>query len=108
MKILIVHPEGNITNNPHLLGVLGLFVERRVAVDVLIPNRPDIEAGSLFPGCTVLKAPVTPRAYLDHTLLLRGAGPEDIDHRVASFCEWRNDYEFIVGIDRGIIEAAMN
>ncbi len=106
MKLLILHPEGNVTNNPHLFGLLELLTARKVAVDIVIPDRPDVAAGSIMPGCTVVKTPAEPRGFLDHTLLLRGVPDGRSGEKIAAFINEYGPYDFVIGIDRGIIEAA--
>ncbi|NDJ10849.1 MAG: hypothetical protein EBY17_06605 [Acidobacteriia bacterium] len=39
-RVLIVHPEGNLNNNPNLTGIVELLVEAGYAVDVKCPRMP--------------------------------------------------------------------
>jgi O-antigen biosynthesis protein len=107
MRLLVVHPEGNVTNNPHLYALVGSLVAAGVEVDLLIPDRPDLEAGTLVTGCTVVKAPVEPMSFHDHTLLLRGVGAAGATEAIRTFNDRRGRYNFILGVDRGIIEASL-
>lgn len=49
-KILIIHPEGNIKNNPNLYAVAKLMVQQGYEVLVYSQYRPNIYQGDLFPG----------------------------------------------------------
>lgn len=49
-KILIVHPEGNIKNNPNLFAITRMMVENGWEVLVYSRRRPGIYQGDIFPG----------------------------------------------------------
>ena len=49
-KILIVHPEGNIKNNPNLFAVVKMVIARGWEVLVYSRCRKEIYQGEIFPG----------------------------------------------------------
>ena len=98
MRILIVHPEGNINNNPNLTAMVNAFHEEGFAVDVLAEIRGGIyqhNSGSF-------------NLYLVNNIdfILRLLMPERfyskaLRHLVGWF---GRSYDFIIGVDAvGII-----
>ena len=51
-KILIIHPEGNIKNNPNLYYFTKELVNQGFGVIVLSRRRPEIYQDTLFPGAS--------------------------------------------------------
>jgi glycosyltransferase involved in cell wall biosynthesis len=105
MRILVVFPEGNVTNNPHMFGLLSLLSRDRHQVEVVIPNRDDVPSGELMPGIVIVKLPVGMPTQADSSLILRNASPEQIVPRIQNFLSERGGFELVIGVDRGIIEA---
>lgn len=90
MNLLIVHPDGNINENPNLWGIVEILTRRGYVVDIVSPkNRPH----QLSPaqGSRML------RYSADHAQLV-GAGdaPETLRER----------YEWVIGVDQGMLTAA--
>jgi glycosyltransferase involved in cell wall biosynthesis len=106
-KILIIHPEGNINNNPNLTGIVKILAEHNYWIDIISPKRPEIyqhfqsqnaqlqliDAGNISStdGFVFLA-----NKRFDSSNELKNYIRDDIDH-----------YDLIIGIDRGIIEASL-
>ncbi len=52
-KILIIHPEGNINNNPNLTGIVEILCENNYLVHICSPTRKDICQESPCDGATL-------------------------------------------------------
>ena len=52
MKITVIHPEGNINNNPHLSGFVDLLCESGFDVQVISPIKPQIYQNKPIQRCT--------------------------------------------------------
>ncbi len=90
-KILLLHPEGNINNNPNLTGVVELLCESGCSVDIYSHKSRGFYQSSPCPGAAL---------YLEN--------PEDIRElialTVAKFC---TPCDLVLGVDQeGIIEAS--
>lgn len=81
-KILIIHPEGNIKNNPNLFAITRMMVESDWEVLVYSQKRPNIYQGEIFPGARFVFFPTTVRETIN---LEKSFANEDI--------------RFIIGID---------
>lgn len=106
-RLLFVYPEGNITNNPHFSALITLLGQAGFVCDILIPDREDTAPGEIFPGCFVIKTSVPPRPLAEDALLTRGLTDQaEINQQLQNFLNSHARYDHIIGIDRGIIEAA--
>lgn len=81
-KILIVHPEGNIKNNPNLFAITRMMVEDGWEVLVYSRRRPGVYQGDIFPGARFVFFEDTVRETIR---LERSFADEDI--------------RFVIGID---------
>ena len=98
MNILLVHPEGNFNYNANLGGMLELLGEAGHRVTYVAPLKPRINQHSDAPW---LKVVLTEHHQVRGRLLFPGIQREqDIDAGA-----WVG-YELVVGVDRGIIDAA--
>lgn len=90
-KILIVHPEGNIKNNPNLFALAKLIVEQGWEVLVYSRKRPEIYQGEIFNGASFV--------YFPNTLW----ETYSLERSFASL-----DIRFVIGIDNyGVYKAQM-
>ena len=103
-RLLIIHPEGNINNNPNLSGIVQILCEQGYRIDYCafhknIPQEPPCDGvrmrlyasngrteidGFVMLDSHILESSEKVKSYINHTL------PK---------------YSLIIGIDRGIIEA---
>lgn len=106
-RVLIIHPEGNLNNNPNLTGIVELLVEAGYSVDVKCPRMP-----------------ISQTAPCDHVRLRFELGlfsrrqPRLIDRfrfhvltgLVALLCDPKilfQRYALVIGVDRyGLVEAS--
>ena len=81
-KILIIHPEGNIKNNPNLFAITRMMVDAGWDILVYSQKRSGIYQGEIFPGARFVFFPGTLRETI---YLERSFANEDI--------------RFVIGID---------
>lgn len=89
-RILIIHPEGNISNNPNLHGIVELLCENGFTVDVCSNFREDI-----YQHSPVVKA----NLYLENE-----HDPRKLTEIILK--KYLTRYCLVVGVDLGIIEAS--
>lgn len=81
-KILIIHPEGNIKNNPNLFAITRMMVKSGWEVLVYSQKRPNIYQGEIFSGARFVFFPTTVREIIK------------LENSFAN-----EDIRFIIGID---------
>jgi O-antigen biosynthesis protein len=95
LKILIAHPEGNLNYNPNLAGLVELLTEAGHLVTYVAPRQAELDQTTTMPRLTMR--------------LLDGRN----EHGPLFFPETQDDvsawggYNLVIGIDRGIVEAAV-
>ncbi|MCK9224196.1 MAG: hypothetical protein M0R46_15385 [Candidatus Muirbacterium halophilum] len=91
-KILVIHPEGNIFNNPNLYEIL-VFLNKNYNVSVLIPkieinqNNKDKK-----PPCKIIEYS---NIYNEENLIFQSSMLIDFLERYLLY-----DYDFVIGVDR--------
>jgi glycosyltransferase involved in cell wall biosynthesis len=105
MKILIIHPEGNIHNNPNLIGIVDILTDAGFTVEVMSPRRPALYQGEIRPNVkfSVVDVPSwRPGAFIFSNLNQSEWNnlPDAVNSRVG-------ECDFVFGIDDGIAEAAL-
>ena len=90
-KILIIHPEGNINSNPNLYSIVEILSGEGYFIDIYSPKRSNLDQ-----TLTIKNARLLVEDYSDFDSL------EDVIKQKYSL-----DYKLIIGIDVGIIEAAL-
>jgi hypothetical protein len=91
-KILIIHPDGNVNNNPHLFSLVSSLSTDGFLIDILSPKKPYISQESPCDGANMYIAD------LSHDDFIESAQDVfDISDR---------KYDLIIGIDQGIRAAA--
>lgn len=103
VKILVIHPEGNINNNPNLSGIVEILCENNYSVDILSPklNIPQIAPcdGSKF----ILFNRKLKKIEQKFSGLIQ-YNPLFVQLKRSHF---KGRYNLIIGVDRdGIIEAS--
>jgi O-antigen biosynthesis protein len=102
MNILIVHPEGNINYNTNLFGLVELLGDAGHSVTYVAPRRANLDQESRI---------ATVNIKLREDCKVHGPvlfpGVEEIDDPATrrDFETWRG-FDLVLGVDRGIIEAA--
>ena len=88
VKVLIIHPEGNIKNNPNLYYFTKELVGNGFEVIVYSAYRPEIYQGDLFPGASCIYYTSSHKKEIVTLLFLL-----------------KQNISFILGVDEGIIKA---
>ena len=106
-KILIIHPEGNIYNNPNLLGIVEILSENNYHVDVYSLKRDNIYQTSeknsinlyLFSSDGIVD-------FNSGYVCLAEKKPKN-ENELFEIISEIPYYDLIIGVDRGIIEASI-
>lgn len=88
MKLLIIHPEGNIKNNPNLYFFCKELVERGFSIKLYSKLRPGIYQGDLFPGAE-----------------FRYQTQNRIENFKTKKALLKEQFDYVIGIDEGIVDA---
>src|SRR4030042_5848900 len=88
-RIMIIHPEGNINNNPNLTGIVEILTENDFFIDIYSPQRNDKYQ---FSPCNNVR------------LILQK--PKCKSLILTTLSKYLTNYDLIIGVDQGIIEAA--
>jgi hypothetical protein len=90
-KICLIHPEGNINNNPNLSGIVEILCGNGYRVDIYSTYRPEIYQK---PPCQGSKLILENRSnILDYEKIIR--------------YKYSQNYHLVIGVDIGIIEAGI-
>ncbi len=107
-RILIIHPEGNIHNNPNLLGIVNIICELGYFVDVFSIKRDEIYQREICKNSEHYlfenkhKIPIH-EGYVSILSL-----DEINDETIISFLKTKiKKYDLVIGVDRGILEASL-
>ena len=107
-KILLIHPEGNINNNPNLTGIVEILCENGYAVEIVSPLRRDLFQKQPCEGSSLR---LIDFSDFGHALYYGFLLPQDLNATSASLVSYINNtfgkVDFIFGVDRGIIEASV-
>ncbi len=102
-RILIIHPEGNLNNNPNLTGIVEILCEKGNSVDIYSRKRTHFTQIAPCPLSQFITTSINDPA--DTAVLL---APESVlsKEERADLKSCFEQYDLIVGVDRGIIEAS--
>lgn len=102
-RIMIIHPEGNLNNNPNLTGIVEILCEKGHKVDIYSPRlghmgqcAPCQGARFILAENTVGVITVLPAESFKTTEALSDYISREIP-----------GYDLVIGVDRGIIEASI-
>ncbi|OGT98222.1 MAG: hypothetical protein A2X80_06620 [Geobacteraceae bacterium GWB2_52_12] len=101
-RILIIHPEGNLNNNPNLTGIVEILCENGYAVDIYSRKRTHLTQVAPCPTSRFITTSIadptdTAVLFIPESVLSQ----EALSDLKNSF----EQYDLVVGVDRGIIEA---
>jgi glycosyltransferase involved in cell wall biosynthesis/cytochrome c-type biogenesis protein CcmH/NrfG/ubiquinone/menaquinone biosynthesis C-methylase UbiE len=102
---MIIHPEGNINNNPNLTGIVEILCEQGFAVDIYSPRNPSIPQSSPCAGARLILSDLAERLHF--CALFPQSVLEDAGNLIAFVDEKVPRYDLIIGVDQGIIEAGI-
>lgn len=105
-RIAIFHPEGNVLNNPNLFGMVEILCEQGYSVDIISGANPQIPQqapckNSRFVAVDQSLFPNRDRLLIADQVVGEADIYKDLVH--SSFSR----YDLVIGVDRGIIEAAV-
>jgi glycosyltransferase involved in cell wall biosynthesis len=106
-KILIIHPEGNINNNPNLTGIVEILCENNYTVHIYSLKRHGIYQQTPCPGSRLFLVESVNTSFTENFLLLNNHTVEKGENLAFHINKKISHYDLIIGIDRGIIEAAV-
>ena len=102
-QILIIHPEGNLNNNPNLTGIVEILCENGHEVDVYSRKRTHLSQIAPCPLSRFITTSITDPAdtaviFVPESVLSK----ETLSDLKSSF----EHYDLVMGVDLGIIEAS--
>ena len=106
-KILIIHPEGNINNNPNLTGIVEILCENGFAVHIFSPKCEGIYQATPCKGSQLFIVPKHGNPILHGYTLLAGKPAGWMPKMISNMSQKLGPYHLIIGIDRGVIEASV-
>lgn len=106
-KILIVHPEGNINNNPNLTGIVEILCENGYKVDICSLRRSNIYQYSWCAGASLFLLDRPENLVENGTFILEDPKLNSQEKIISYINENFKSYDLVIGVDRGIIEAAL-
>ena len=105
--IMIIHPEGNINNNPNLTGIVEILCDQGYKVDIYSPRIGHIEQSAPCAGAKVILANMVMGPLSNVIAVL----PIEVFQGGAARSNYIANniphYDLVIGVDRGIIEASI-
>lgn len=104
--IMIIHPEGNINNNPNLKGIVEILCDGGFRVDIYSPRIDNIDQSAPCRGAKFVFSERENIIFTTTAVIPSGLfGKEE---QLLEFIRLNIPrYDLIIGIDRGIIEASI-
>lgn len=102
-RILVLFPDADINTNSNLTGLVEILCERGCLVDIFCRRRPQHSQDA---PCTGARVYLTDFADPSDTAILFPFGAPPSADLLAEFKSRYGGYDLVIGIDRGIIEAA--
>ncbi|GAG40887.1 unnamed protein product, partial [marine sediment metagenome] len=106
-KVLILHPEGNINSNPNLNGIVEILCENDYKVDICSLKRKEIIQNSPCSGANMILLDREGVSSEDGFFILAGRSFTSSEMIASYFDKNFGGYDLVIGVDRGIIEAAI-
>ncbi len=105
-RLAIIHPEANFNNNPNLLGLVEMLSESGYQIDLYGQYHEGIDQNAPCPGVSVTLTTVPARYAGDTPVVLPSIAAVDPLTAARSIAIELPRPDLIIGVDRGIIEAA--
>lgn len=102
-QILIIHPEGNLNNNPNLTGIVEILSEKGYAVDIYSRKRTHLTQIAPYPSSRFITTSINDPADTAVIFIPEMVSSKDVLDGLKSNFE---QYDLVIGVDRGIIEAS--
>ncbi len=107
-RILIIHPEGNIHNNPNLYAIVKKLCELGYFVDVFSILRPGIFQGIICDNCEHILFNNYSKVEITVGFVSFLSLPAIDETHIINFVQnTLKKYDLVIGVDRGIIEASI-
>ncbi|GAI21083.1 unnamed protein product, partial [marine sediment metagenome] len=106
-KVLIIHPEGNINNNPNLTSIVEILCENGYKVDICSLRRSNIYQYSWCAGASLFLLDRPENLLENGTFILEDPKLNSQEKIISYINENFKSYDLVIGVDRGIIEAAL-
>lgn len=105
-NILIIHPEGNLNNNPNLSGIVEIMCEKGYSIDIFSLKRKLIAQKTLCQGSQIFIFDGIQDTNAGVCLLASKvfSSPRELAQHIRSVYK---GYDIVIGVDRGIIEASI-
>ncbi len=103
-RILIIHPEGNINNNTNLTGIVEILCEKGYSVDIFSRKRSNHTQENPCPGARLITSRIADP--LDNAVLFQPGSNLNQD-ALDRFKNAFSGFGLVIGVDRGIMEAAL-
>jgi O-antigen biosynthesis protein len=100
---VIVHPEGNLNNNPCLSGMVEILCDRGHRARILSPRRGEI---AVRPPCAGAEVRLFESANTNGAFLLDGASDAEMQDLDAAMRQRTGEADLVIGVDRGMIDAS--
>ena len=104
-KILIIHPEGNINNNPNLTGIVEILCEKNFTVHIYSPKIEGIYQTTPCKNAKLILFEHKSNCVLDGHVLLFEHPAKVWQNIIQEVNDKLGPYDLVIGVDRGIIEA---
>jgi hypothetical protein len=104
-RIAIIHPEGNINNNPNMAGIIDMLVEAGHLVDIYARRADHCDQRHPSSAVTVTLTSVPGEFDNDCPVLLPSIAKVDPHYAASEVSVHLPRPDVIIGVDRGIIEA---
>ena len=105
-KVLIIHPEGNINNNPNLTGIVEILCENGFGVHIFSPKLGGIYQATPCKGSQLVLFQNQTNSMLHGHVLLADKPVSWAPKIITDIWQKLGPYHLIIGVDRGIIEAS--
>ncbi|MCH7555844.1 MAG: glycosyltransferase [Planctomycetes bacterium] len=106
-KILIVHPEGNINSNINLTGIVEILCENGYKVDIYSLKRFYTPQHYRCAGASLFLLDKPEKSVENGTFILEDPKLNSQEKIISYINENFKSYDLVIGVDRGIIEAAL-
>jgi glycosyltransferase involved in cell wall biosynthesis len=105
-RILIVHPEGNINNNPNLTGIVEILCENGCEVDIYSPRRDHIYQHFPCNGSRLVL--IDGEGLSVEGMFVLSGQSFSTEQQISDYLREKfGCYDLAIGVDRGIIDAAL-
>ena len=102
-RILIIHPEGNLNNNPNLSGIVEILCENNYNVDIYSRQNSHITQSA---PCSSSRFITTSISDPNNTAVIFIPDSVLSEETLSDLYNNFKQYDLVVGVDRGIIEAS--